>query len=167
MNSNLRPPRASTRQPPNLFGMVPPLIERPSISPNVNVNARDFAYPSTSSTSSIWPPPRAADPFNKFRLHDIVTNQMKNETAGSAGTPVFQPRSWIATEKEVLARQSSLVAKQPSPLRREVSPEDIKDANYWNNVMEKEERLAEYRAAQQGCLLNRIFGSCCCCCDLV
>ncbi|KAK6537670.1 hypothetical protein TWF694_011844 [Orbilia ellipsospora] len=170
MNSNIHPPpRASTRQPPNLFGMVPPLIERPPVSSNISVNARDFAYSPTSSTSRIWPPPSTADPFNKFRLHQFVTNSIKNGMSGVGGTPVWQPGSWIATDKGVLTCQPSPVARQPSPLSKEISPEGVKGVNYWNNVMEKEERLAEYRAAQQGCLLNRVFGSCCCCCccDLI
>ncbi|EPS45593.1 hypothetical protein H072_406 [Dactylellina haptotyla CBS 200.50] len=147
--------------------------ERPSPPSVPPPKPHDFAYEATSQPSNLWPPPQIHPTLATDMSVYAFSNTAGDGTGGmphakwKGGTSSHHkeynynyPPSIHIRKHEVPAffvSENNAITEQPYP---------IKDVAYWTKVMEEEERRAEIKAAQRGCLLNRIFEYCCpCCCS--
>ncbi|KAK6525595.1 hypothetical protein TWF281_010651 [Arthrobotrys megalospora] len=150
-----------------------------------NPKAQDFAYPPSSSPPSkpptaVWPPPTYPNiyeapqrpPLYLFGPSKDSTTVNTNDEYNNISNPTYphQPPTCPKINDKT-SSTDGIIDKQPSlsssPLSSRLSKQereenDDKAEVYWAKLLETEERNAEIRAMQRGCLLSRI---CCCCCN--
>ncbi|KAF3935880.1 hypothetical protein ABW20_dc0101788 [Dactylellina cionopaga] len=147
----------------------PPLKLTASPPPGPAPIVHDFAYAPTSQPPDLWPPPSNPNSYDaptrssRYVPRGDTDGWLKPEERGNNKKDI-DGNSYInrAGQKYKIIPPYAVMAAKTDEIIFE-QPKPIKDVAFWNNLMEEEEKRAEVRAMQKGCLFHRIL--CWCCCD--